>query len=689
MSSSSPLASSRLPFGLTHEQLYTELYGAWRKDVREGAANAESQNKFRELMEKGLREKGVVLRAAHIGVNVSLSLASLLSRSNVVKVDLYQNIIQDAGCEAVAHLVREAPSLTHVNLGANDIGPPGVLVLAAVVAAHKRLQVLILGSTSREHHVNRIDPAAGKTLLEACIRCKTLKVLDLTRNPLGRGSQEAFPLVGKLVMGSATLQVLRLGETEMSNESGLLLAQAVARSPSLAELDVSTNHLTHRVGAAFAQLFEERARRSSPSALKSLFLHATPLLGERGAGPLFRSLSGDRGLSTLTLHSSCVDDEAVLQLCDALDSNGVLTHLDLHTNNITDAGATELARALVGHPALQYLGLARNKVRDDGACALAAMLEHNKTVDTLDLDEAWVGDRGAVALGVALSGNTTLHTLRLAGNHISEDGGAALIALLDKNKAVQACSLKGNGIFHNTMLQGARVVDRNKKAREDEVPNKLKREVVRLHYQLYKLEEAKAELKTHRQRKEDVEAAQERFELQFREDEMEYHRHKKELEDSHKEQEHSCKSLEESLVTMKLTFDRFVVSNDADVQLFTERLDAEVAERVKAEEELARVQGNIANAEGLRAEKVAALHKKIEDAKEDRDRWVGQTKEYRSKAEQAQGKLDELQAQSATDAAAAAARKAEGKASKDRKKSTAAAAQKDIASLLAAQQADA
>jgi Ran GTPase-activating protein (RanGAP) involved in mRNA processing and transport len=325
MATSAAPASPRLPFGLTQEQVRTELYTAWRKDTRE-PASTEAYKRYRAFIDNGLRDKEVVLRHAAIGVNFALCLASLLARNTqVAKLDLYGNMLRDAGAEALAHFMRESPSLVHLNLGANDIGASGIAALANAIAGHKKLQVLVLGSSGTETHLNRVDPASAKTLLEACLRCKSIKWLDLSRNPIGRGSQESFVTLVQFIAASPNLQVLKVGETEMTTESALMLVEAVRKSTTLSEIHLHSNRLHSRVGDVLGMLLDERGRRSTPSALKTLSLHTNPTFGPGGATPIFRGLGTDKSLTTLVLHGCNVDDDSVMVLCNSLDCNSALT----------------------------------------------------------------------------------------------------------------------------------------------------------------------------------------------------------------------------------------------------------------------------------------------------------------------------------------------------------------------------
>ena len=640
--------------GLNEEQLYTELYSAWLKDIHE-RAGTDTKKVFRDVVDRGFREKEIVLRKERVGVNLGIALSGLLARSSITKLDLYHNVLRDTGCEAVAHLLREAPNLAHLNLGANDIGLQGIQALSVAVAAHKKLQSLLLGTEEGDTYVNRIDPTCAKILLEGCCRSRTLKALDLSRNPIGKGSQEAFQLIQQLIYSSPTIQVVKLAQTNLGTESALLLATGLAKSGSMSYIDLSGNDLGSAVGEAIGKIIGDRSSRSTPSPLKTVILNDNPNIGERGSISLFRALAQDKGLTSLELNDCGVTDDALLVLCSSLLSNGALVELHLQSNSITEVGAVELARSLLRHPALSHLALAHNKLKDEGVCALASMLESNHIISHLDLEDSWIGDRGVVALGVALANNKTVSTLKINNNHISDDGGNAFVALLEKNRSLQNCSLKGNNVFHCTIMHAQKITNRNKQAKQDEVPSRLRKEVIKLHYQMYKLEEAKIELENQRQKKLEIDKTQEKFEAQFRQEEADFRKKQKDLLEQQQQLESQCTHFETQMKNIAENYERMLQQHELDMAAARERFEVEVKEREKAEEELKKVQHEAENAEAQREQRMEEMKKKIISAKEDREKWVAQTKEYKQQVDELQSKVREMEAKVAVINASAAA----------------------------------
>eukprot|EP00744_Colponema_vietnamica_P006942 GILI01010024.1.p1 GENE.GILI01010024.1~~GILI01010024.1.p1 ORF type:complete len:689 (-),score=178.30 GILI01010024.1:130-2196(-) len=663
--------------GLTDEHIYTEIYNAWLKDIRE-RHSADTQKAFRDVAERCIKDKEISLGKERIGVNMCLALSSALQRANITKLDLYHNAIRDAGCEALAHYLREDRVLTHLNLGGNDIGSVGIQAIAGVFGTHPKLQTLILGSEVEDTHLNRIDPIAARLLVEKCRGSKTLKVLDLSRNPIGHGSQEAFPAIQQLILGSSTLQQLKLADTCMNTESALLIVEALAKTTTLNTLDISSNALGASVAHEVGRVLRERSPRSATTSIKSLAFHNNPLFGSIGTQSIFQGLATDKGLIELGVSNCGVDDAAVQVLCAALATNTMIGSIEMQRNLITSHGAIELAKVLLKNRCLISLGLGQNRIEDEGTCALASAVEVNKHLEMLDLSETWTGDRGLIAMGVALANNSSLGIVRFCNNHVSDDGGTAFAALLNKNKTLQHCVLRGNSIYHSTVLRINKLLARNRTTKSEETPNKLRREVIKLHYQLYKLEEAKSQLLEQKEDRNRVEKSMEESEAAFAKAEAEHKVAQQDLLTRLQAAKSQTANYQQMLVT--LTDDHKIAEQKHQVELAKAReaYDKEVELRKAAEAEKAELDAKVAEQDGMKAVRIDDLKKKIISSKDEKEKWMKQTVEYKLQVEEATKRLKELEGQAALKAAPKPKKpKADGKKAKSEKK-----AASDIADLL-------
>ena len=443
--------------GKDSDDFFSQVLLAWLKDIRE-VLTADKAKRFREVFDKGVNEREFSLRGLRLGVNASLAIGQSLARPPLLRLDLAENLIRDAGVEAIASLVHDCTDLAYLNLGGNDIGPTGVLHLAPVIQNHKKLQTLVLGSEEGDMHANRIDSVSGKVLVEAIRASRSLTCVDLNRNPLGLTDQEPFKEFASVVEKHPHLNTIRLGETGMSTESAVAIVTKLAKNAVIQELDLQGNDLNHHAAEAFAKVFQERCSRGQHTPLQQILLQDNPRLGERGTSPLFNSIAFPKSCVTvLNVSNTGVNDDAVLCLANSLKTNNIQS-LNLSKNYITELGCMALAQQLENRHTVTYLSLSNNKVRCEGAVSLAAMLETNRSITTLEIDDARIGDQGCIALGVALTNNTTLKHLKLSCNHMSDEAGRAFSSLLDKNKSIQSVGIKGNQVDHATTIKLKRLL---------------------------------------------------------------------------------------------------------------------------------------------------------------------------------------------------------------------------------------
>eukprot|EP00760_Papus_ankaliazontas_P000392 PhM_4_TR10063/c0_g1_i1/m.103852 len=635
---------------ITDPEIEKELLLAYIKDTREHPT-PEVQQRFHELLEKSFKDhnRDICLRSQRIGVNTAVTLSGILVRTGVTRLDLYENVIRDHGCEVLATLVKELPNLTYLNVGANDIGPSAATAMITALATHRRIQTIVFGSEKGgDVHTNRLDGTAGRAIAETLQRARTIRTLDLGRNPIGRGtsgSQEAFTMIARVLAtpGLCNLQVLKLGGTGLGTDAAVELVRAIAVTTTMQELDLHDNDLGSQIGAEIGRLLAQRHSSSPPHALRVLDLRNNPRIGDRGCTDIVQVLGSDDGLDTLCLSMCGIRDGALSVLCHALPTNRTLTHLDMSTNDISAQGAHELSQALVWHPSLKYLNLSSNRITDDGACALAGMVEANNVLQTLELQDTRISDRGTIAFGVALASNQRLTTLRLNDNQISDDGGKALVPLLEKNTSVLHCHVSANSIDHSTAMKIKAVTQRNQRLKADELPHQLQREVVRLHYQKYKLDEARNALEVLKKSKMELERTQEKFELAAREEEQEARHRGKDLQSKIQEEEARTLDLQQRIIAKQDELAAYTRTWEANMEILQGTLAGEIKEREKAEELHKGAQKQMATMEENRVKTEKELTDKLKETEQERERWKQMAREYRSKTERVMAKVKELE----------------------------------------------
>ncbi|KAJ9455236.1 RAN GTPase-activating protein 1 [Diplonema papillatum] len=674
---------TRAASGKDFDELFSLVILAWLKDTRE-VMSREKAKRFREVFDKGVSEKSFVLRGMRLGPNTAVAIGQGLLRASLLKLDLYDNLLRNNGAEAVAMLLKECTSITHLNLGANDIGPMGILHVSLAIQSHKRLQTLILGSAETHTHVNKVDSASGKMLAEALKRNKSLKHLDLGRTPLGtHAEQDAFAGLSAVFEKLGQLQVIRLGSTGMGSESCVGIVKKLLGANVAQEIDFSGNDLNAGVAENLARGLQSIVERKQKVTLKRVNLGGNPKLGERGTSPLFNVLCyPECAITLLNLCNTGVTDDAVLCLANALKYTTTLNTISLSNNFITELGCIALSQQLEAHVSVQSLNLSENKIKCEGAVALAAMLETNRVLVALDIEDCRIGDQGCVALGVAVANNASLERLKLSKNHISDAAGHALCSLLEKNRTVQILHVKGNQIDHSTQSRLAKLLKRNKDLKMNEVPNQLHKEIIRLHYQQCKLQEANTELQFHQRSRLKLQEEMDSHESRLAIERETAEKKSQELLEKVRREEQELLDIEQKKDTKEKEFHKFQEDLKADIERLGERLKEETSRREEQERCLADKKQELEDLIRDQDNSKEAIAKQIESVRVDTQRYTEQAEDMEAKLKALEDTVSQLEStdkerrnkeldkKSATDAAKQARRE---KATKKKEEEDAAA----------------
>uniref|UniRef100_A0A7S1I5M7 Uncharacterized protein n=1 Tax=Eutreptiella gymnastica TaxID=73025 RepID=A0A7S1I5M7_9EUGL len=625
------------------EDTLGQLFMSWIKDTHENPTR-ENFLRIQEMMDKGCNEKQFVMRSQRLGVHSALTIARLLDRTPIERVDLYENVIRDHGLQALAQLVRDSRSLTYLNVGGNDIGRAGCAYISALLPTNKKLKYLILGSGESNLHLNKINHEAGKQLADALLKNKTVKWLDLNRNPLGVEGQDAFYTFAKLVAQSKTLTTLKLGSAAMGTPAAIAIAGSLKESATLEYLDLHDNDLQPAAAEALAEAIIAKTATGTPSTLQALLLQGNPKLRPKGVIPLFRALREDQALTTLNLAKTSVGNEGALILAETLAVNKTLTHLDLTDNGISEEGAVGLCQALLPNMGVRFLSLSANKIRDEGACALAQTLENNNTLTQLELATTRISDRGTVALGVALAMNSGITCLKMNNNHISDAAGKAFAELIEKNTKALTIALKGNQVSHSTLLQVKKVLKKNKDLKDGDTPNQLQGEVIRLHFQQYKLAEANSQLKEHQKARLELQEQADRTEREAMTENENTAKRSKEIIEKILMVEQYCQEMQMKQKAKEEDMDKGSQQFELDLKALQEKLKADTLAK---EEKLAEAESNEAKLKEMelaRKKKSEELQSNLEAVLKDKTAWEEKMRIYRGAAQEAQDRIVEMEA---------------------------------------------
>lgn len=320
--------------GINPDQIYGDVYNAWLRDTHE-KNSPDSKSFFRDMIEAGFLDRKIILRRQRLGVNVINSLATALHRSPLTKLDLNGNALRDTGVEVLAHLMRDLPQLTYLNLGANDIGSQGIQSLSFVIAQHRKLTTFILGSARSDPYANHITPVSATILLEGCLRNRSIRHLDL--------SGSAFGIEMNTLFNDTT-------DDAPSNSAGGKTG-GEGRNSGRREHPGSTgpSHRTvspNRVGGGGGNV-QERSTSAQGTAAGGTSTLARGDAPRRPMDLLEQLIRSSSTLTTLRIKEIDLSPRGALALVNALRENATLLLLDLSHNHLPPSVADAFGSLLL------------------------------------------------------------------------------------------------------------------------------------------------------------------------------------------------------------------------------------------------------------------------------------------------------------------------------------------------------
>ncbi|OQR89362.1 hypothetical protein THRCLA_09775 [Thraustotheca clavata] len=230
---------------------------------------------------------------------------------------------------------------------------------------------------------NNLNGECVSILCSALINNKTIKVLNLRRNPL---EDDGAMYVAEMLESNTCLEQVDIGDTEFGHGSLIAMATALTKNRTLKSINLDN--------------------------------------------PVVKTL----------------EEEALQHIAKMLQNNKSLQHISLCKHNMTDVGAQVLAERLLENRTLTSLHLRANKIGGFGSEAIAALLLSGSNIIELDLSANRMCNEGAEAFETVLSTSDRLKTLCVGHNSIQDEGLARLAygILHNKRSALTKLLVWGN-----------------------------------------------------------------------------------------------------------------------------------------------------------------------------------------------------------------------------------------------------
>lgn len=342
------------------------------------------------------------------------------------KLSLQNCGLTEAGCGALAGVLRAVPSLRELQLSYNQLGDAGLRLLCdGLLDPQCRLEALHLEDCGLT--------AAGCERLAAALRDKAeLRELVLSSNAVGEEGARA--LCQGLAAAPCPLEALRLESCGLSSGSCEAVGAVLAAKDSLREVDVSSNQLGDAgVARLCAELLKARCR------VQTLWLWECGLTAA-GCRELSGVLRAKESLRELSLADNPLGDDGARLLCESLLEPGCrLQSLWLRSCNLTAACCPHLGAVLARNQHLQELQLTRNPLGDAGVQQLCqALSQPDARLSDLRLVDCELTDSGCDSLAALLLASRSLRKLDLSNNGLGDPGVLKLVASVARPE----CSLE-------------------------------------------------------------------------------------------------------------------------------------------------------------------------------------------------------------------------------------------------------
>ena len=318
------------------------------------------------------------------------------------------------------------------------------------------------------------------SLANAIDQCGAPNLQTLGVQNCGIWGETDCAAIACLLQAVPSLRKLRLGQNYLGGPSFTKLHEPLAKS-QLTVLDLNDNELDGEACCVLADII------ASSHHLKDLQLHDNAL-GNHGVASVLKGIERSCSLELVDFSRTGVDDgvmDAILtcvsQRCTLQSETGRRPSVQLtFDGNKLSGGALAMfaiqmprisADAIfwniicvktgrlvrrsfrshfeeyVSERMVGMLSLAQEGVDDEGAEEVAALLSTSPAVRGLDLNENSVGDDGTAALGATLRGNVGLRVLQLTRNRVGPTGFASLVTSLVSNSTLVIVDFFRNPIF--------------------------------------------------------------------------------------------------------------------------------------------------------------------------------------------------------------------------------------------------
>ena len=356
--------------------------------------------------------------------------SSLASNSPILQVEC---LIEDDMVHELTACLMQLTSLNTLDITVRKITDYGMEWLAGFIPKSLSIRSLFLrvNGVSR-HGARHIGEALSlnKTLSEFGMECIQCDLLDYTI-----GSEGATVIARSLAENN--IEKLSLIQCGIEDESFESILACLRKSHNLSILNLSRNKLKSSAFTLIGRYLSQIPR------LSTLILDSNVQTEHFGIEALFKNLSTNKTLTSLSLKSCQIQATAFSILGEVLVKNSTLRALNIAGNiGLSEEGARMLSRGLENNNSLKILNASYCNLPEDAVVRLMIALKSNSGLRELYLDYNQVRLGALYEITEILGHNTSLTLLSLLGCHIDENAMWLLLQALKTNTTLQVLKLE-------------------------------------------------------------------------------------------------------------------------------------------------------------------------------------------------------------------------------------------------------
>ena len=317
-------------------------------------------------------------------------------------------LIPEVECTKILKYLPKCRHLTHLNLDGNNVGKGGMHIIEMIdsLGSESPLQLLYLRHCS-------IPPKICGQILKCLMKCKQLTDLDVGGHNLANGGDQLVELIRSFEVDSP-LQLLYLANCSIAEVHCTEMLRYLSKHRHLTHLNLSGN----RVGKAGMHIVEIVERAGIDSPLQLLYLRDCSIPTDR-LQEILKSLKKCKQLTNLDIggHNLEYDGEHLVELIKNSGMDPPLQELYLPNCLLPQMVVTEMVNHLSTYRHIQGLNLRGNNFGSAVHRLIESIFAQN--LHSLDLGDTNITPENCERLLRELDKCKILFNLSLGGNNLT------------------------------------------------------------------------------------------------------------------------------------------------------------------------------------------------------------------------------------------------------------------------------